>query len=382
MKRQKKELGRDQLRTWVEIDRKAIKNNFKIFRSLIPKGTLLCSAVKSNAYGHGLVEFSKEALKAGVDVLAVDSVIEGIRLREAGVKAPMFILGYTLPTMVKEAVKHDIEITIAGIEALKAVASLKLSKKIRVHLKIDSGMSRQGFFFEGLDDVLDIFDQTKHLKLVGIYTHMADAKNPAFPKNTYAQTRAFDRCVEHIRERGYNPLVHAAASSTTMLFPEAHYDMVRIGISSYGQWPSKETQAYAQDFIDLKPVMTWKTILADVKYIPKGAGISYGFTERVSKKTKIGILPIGYWHGYRRNLSSIGHVLINSKRARVLGLITMDITIVDLTNVPNPKVGDEVVLIGKQGKEEVTADELGYLLNTVNYEVVTQINPKIKRIVV
>jgi len=376
----KTHLKPNQLRTWVEIDRAAVKHNLKLFRSLIPRGTLMCAVVKSNAYGHGLAEFACEAQKAGADMLAVDSVIEGIRLREHGIKARIFVLGYTLPAMLREAAQHDIEVTIAGMTALKEAVRQSSSKKIKIHLKIDTGMSRQGFFDHELEEALDLCVGVKHIEIVAIYTHYANAKNPAFPRDTYEQMHVFDCAVRYIRERGYDPLVHAAATSTTILFPEEHRDMVRIGIGSYGLWPSKETRAYATDCIDLKPVLTWKAVLADVKDIPKGAGISYGFTERVKKKTRIGIIPVGYWHGYPRVLSSVGHVLVNGKRARILGVVTMDSIIVDLSQAKNARTGDEVVLLGRQGKEEVCADEWAYLADTINYEIVTRINPKIKRL--
>ena len=367
------ELKKDQLRTWIEIDKKAIAHNYKLFRSIIPRKTLLCGVVKSNAYGHGLVEFAKSA-ERHVDVFAVDSIIEGIRLREEGIKKPIFVLGYILPSMFSEAVKYDIAVTVASMDALKE--AVKLKKKLEVHIKIDSGMSRQGFFQKDMEEVCEVFKKNKQLIFKGIYTHFADAKNPSFPQNTYRQKEEFDRAVKIARE-DFDPIVHCAASSTSILFPEMHEDMVRIGISSYGLWPAKEVEAYAKDFFPLKLVMRWKTILADVKEIPKGAGISYGYTERVNKKTKIGILPVGYWHGYARNLSSVGHVVIGGKRARVLGRVTMDIVIVDLSKHKTVKMGDEVVLLG----EEITSDELAYLVDTVNYEVVTRINPKIKRII-
>ena len=368
-------LKKDQLRTWIEIDKKAVAHNYKLFKSLVPKNTLVCGVVKSNAYGHGLTEFSKIANRH-VDMFSVDSAIEGIRLRESGILKPIFVLGYTLPSLLTEVVKNDIDITIAGKKALEE--AVKIKKKLNIHLKIDTGMSRQGFFVKDLKEVLEMFKKNKHLNLKGMYTHFADAKNPAFPDSTYAQMSNFKRAINIVHKNGFDPIIHCAATSSIILFPETHFDMVRIGIGSYGLWPDEKVKAYASDFLDLKPVLKWKTILADTKEIPKGAGVSYGLTEIVKKKTKIGILPIGYWHGYDRGLSSIGYVLINGKKAKVLGRVTMDIVIIDLSKVKNAKEGDEVVLLG--GK--ISADYIADLLNTINYEVVTRINPKIRRVAI
>lgn len=373
--KKKVNLAQNQLRTWVEIDKSAIAHNYKMFKSLVPKDTRICSVVKSNAYGHGLIEFSK-AVGRYADVYAVDSVIEGIRLRESGITKPIFVLGYTLPTVFPLAVQHNIEVTISGWDALKE--AVKIKKEMQVHLKIDTGMSRQGFFLKDVEEVLKVFKKNKHLKLIGLYTHFADAKNPSFAEYTYMQLDNFKKAINIVHENGFEPIIHAAATSAMMLFPETHFDMVRVGISSYGLWPDKRVEAYARDFLNVKPVMTWKTVVADIKDIPKGAGVSYNITEKMKKKTKVGILPIGYWHGYDRGLSSIGHVLIRGKKARVIGRVTMDMIIVDLSRVKQAKEGDEVILLGG----EISADYLAGLLDTINYEVVTRINPKIKRVAI
>lgn len=368
-------LAKNQLRTWVEIDRSAIAHNYKMFKYLVPKGTRICSVVKSNAYGHGLVEFSK-AVGRYADVYAVDSVIEGIRLREDGIKKPIFVLGYTLPTTLSLAAQFDIQVTLAGWHALEEAE--KSGKNIHVHLKIDTGMSRQGFFLKDLEKVISVFEKSKYLKLVGVYTHFADAKNPAFAEYTHMQLKTFRKAVDMIHNRGFKPIIHAAATSATILFPETHFDMVRVGIGSYGLWPDKRVEAYASDFLKLKPVLTWKAVLADIKEIPKGMGVSYNLTEKVTKKTKIGIVPVGYWHGYDRGLSSIGHVMVRGKRAKVLGRVTMDMIIIDLSRIKEAKEGDEVILLGG----EISAGYLADLLDTINYEVVTRINPKIKRVAI
>ncbi|TSC61046.1 MAG: alanine racemase, partial [Parcubacteria group bacterium Gr01-1014_107] len=211
------------------------------------------------------------------------------------------------------------------------------------------------------------------------FTHFAAAKNPSFPKYTFGQIELFKKWIEAFKKNGYKPIAHAAASSGTLIFPESHFDMVRIGISLYGLWPSPEVESFCKDKYQLKPILSWKTIISEVKTLKKGSKVGYDLTETLSRESKVAVCPLGYWHGFPRILSSIGSVLIRGKRARVLGRISMDMISVDVTGIVDAKVGDEVVVLGKQGKEEVSADDLAYLSGTSNYEVITRINPLIKR---
>jgi len=323
----------------------------------------------------------REALSAGAERIGVDSLVEGIRLREAGVEVPIFVLGYTLPTMMPKAAEHDIALTISSFEALEAALKTTTTKPLAIHIKIDTGMHRQGFFPEQIEQVIEKLKEGKgKLTLEGVYTHFADAKNPSFPQNTRTQQKRFEGAVEKVKAAGFKPIVHAANTATTIVYPDAHYDMVRTGIGMYGIWPSKETRGYAEDTLTLTPAMRWKSILSEVKTVPAGGCFSYGFTECVDTDTTVGVVPVGYWHGFYRRLSSIAHVLINGAPAKVLGLISMDITIVDLSQVPDPTVGDEVQLIGPEPETHPTT--IADLLGTTDYEVVTRVNPKIKRIVV
>lgn len=372
------------MRTWVEINTKELKNNYKIFRSIIPKTTKLCAVVKSNAYGHGLVEFSKEMERLGADFLAVDSVTEGLKLRKEQVKLPIFVLGYTLPELFPYARDNNISITISNFDSLLELEKLSPKKtKLKVHIKVDTGMHRQGFF---LSDVQKLFSTLKRIEkkveVEGLYTHFAQAKNPAFPQYTESQKKTFDLWIRLFEERGYTPIKHAAATGGTMLFPDTHLDMVRIGIGMYGLWPSKEVKASKSTVHDLVPILTWKAVIGEIKIVEAGSGVGYDLTERFTKKTKVAICPVGYWHGYPRTLSSVGHVLVANKRAKILGRVSMDMIAIDVTHIPALKVGDEIILLGrsKDGKEEISAEEVGYMADTVNYEIVTRINPLTRRI--
>lgn len=370
------------LRTWIEINKGAVKNNHSTFRKLINPGCFLMSVVKSNAYGHGLVDFSRIVEKLGVDWLGVDSITEGESLRKAGIKIPILVLGYTLPFKIKNAIENNISLTISDFETLKNLKKIK-GGKLKIHLKIDTGMHRQGFFVSEIPEVIKVLKSCPAVVLEGVFTHFSSAKNPAFPAVTNKQIEEFKKAVEIIEGAGFKDFIkHVAATAGVIIFPQSHFDMVRVGIGMYGIWPAKETYEAFKNKIKLEPVLSWKTIVGPVKSLPKGSRVSYDLTEELNRDSKIAILPVGYWHGFPRALSSIGRVLIKGKEAKVLGRVTMDMIIVDITGIKDVKMGDEVVLIGKSGKAEISADTLAYLTDGSSYEIVTRLNPLMKRFVV
>ncbi len=366
------------LRTWLEIDKKAIRNNYSVFQKIIKPETKLMAIVKSNAYGNELIGFSKVLDELGVDSFGVDSITEGLALREAGIMKPILVLGYTIHENISIASEKDISITLSSFDALSLLVQEKIP--IKVHVKIDSGMHRQGFFPKDAKKLADILLKQKHITVEGIYTHFANAKNPSFSGDTDKQVEEFKQATDFFEKAGFHFIKHASATSGTMLFPKYHFDMVRIGIGLSGLWPAKEVERVLEKHISLSPVLTWKTIIAEVKTIQKGDRVGYNFTETFSKDTKIAICPIGYWHGFPRALSSVGQILVSGKRARVLGRVSMDMITVDINDIKDVKIGDEVILIGKQGKEEITADEFAAYVDTSSYEIVTRINPKIQRV--
>ncbi|TSC67067.1 MAG: alanine racemase [Parcubacteria group bacterium Gr01-1014_73] len=367
--------ARNGLRTWIEVDCLAIEKNYKLFRSLIVPKTKLLAVVKSNAYGHGLVDFTKELERLGVDWFGVDSIVEGLALRREGIKTPILVLGYTLPDKFKEAAAHNISLTVSSFETLKVLQKSHFSKPLKIHIKVDTGMHRQGFLLKDLPKVLK-----SKVKPEGLYTHFAMAKNPAFPEYTKKQIAEFEKWRTAFKKIGLSPVCHAAATAGTMIFPEAHFDMVRIGIGLYGLWPAKEIELYFASRLTLTPVLSWKTIISEIKKLPKGAKIGYDCVETLQKDSRVAICPIGYWHGYPRALSGIGFVLIHGRRAKILGRVSMDMIAVDVSDITAAKVSDEVVLIGPQEKEKITVNELANLSDTSHYEFVTRLNPLIKRI--
>jgi alanine racemase len=368
------------LRTWIEIDKAAALNNFKSFRKHLPKKVKIMSVVKSNAYGHSLLDFSKITVEAGADWLAVDSIVEALALRREKIKKPILVLGYTLPEMFKEAVKNDISLTFSNFDYFSHLKNIS-DKKLKVHLKVDTGMHRHGFLKNDIKEVISLLNKNK-IELEGMYTHFAMAKNPAFPTYTQNQINLFKLWQTEIFKAGFTPLCHTSATGGSLLFSEGHFDMARIGIGLYGLWPSKETEHYSKSHLSLKPVLTWKTIVAEIKTLEAGEKIGYDLTEKLRKKTKVAILPIGYWHGYPRALSGVGYVKIKNKWCKVLGRVCMDIIMVDVSVISNLKIGDEVEIIGNNPKMPNSVENLADLSGNSTYELITRLNPLIKRIII
>jgi alanine racemase len=401
------------LRTWLEIDRKAIKNNFETFRRLLPKAVKFLAVVKSNAYGHNLFEFAKEIERLGADFLGVDSITEASALRREGIKTPILILGYTLPEKLSEAIEKDISVAVSSFETLGEIKKLFLSSqrrlgsrnqksldstlqwndrgermagKLKIHIKVDTGMSRHGFSWEDAEKVIRELKSLKDKIIVeGLFTHFASAKNPAFPQFTKKQIEEYKKWVEIFDKNSFKPIKHASATSGAILFREADFDMVRIGIGLYGIWPSSEARAFAEGNIKLFPALSWKAVIAEIKTLKAGSRVGYDCTETVAKNTKIAVIPVGYWHGLPRALSGIGRVLVGGIKCKILGRVCMDIIMLDVSGVKNTKVGDVVTIIGKDpgragGKEEISADDISGLLDASTYELLTRINPLIKRV--
>jgi alanine racemase len=227
-----------------------------------------------------------------------------------------------------------------------------------------------------------LHDHKNTFDIEGLYTHFASAKDPERPEDTKEQSNVFEEWIGAFKKSGISPIVHAAATGATILFPETHYDMVRIGIGFHGLWPSAEVQAYYQKNFNLIPSLSWKTIISEIKTVKEGERIGYDFTHTVRRETILAVCPIGYWHGYFRSLSGVGLVLINGIRCDVVGRVSMDMVVIDITDVPKTAIGDEVVLIGASGDDYISAHDIANLAGVSTYEFVTRINPLIKKIII
>ncbi len=374
------------LRTWIEVDSAAVRKNYETFRSLVSPACKIMAVVKSNAYGHSLIDFSKTVSELGADWLGVDSVVEGLALRREGITTPILILGLTLPDMLSQAAEHDLSITVshfAYFDWVKKISRTVLdTKKLKVHVKVDTGMHRQGFVAAQKDELMRALHAAGDaLEVQGLYTHFAAAKDPATLDYTESQIEGFAAWKKVFKAEGFSPLVHASATAGAILFPDSQYDMVRLGAGLFGLWPSSKVRDSFEKKLSLTPALSWKTILGEIKHLPKKACIGYDCTEELSRDSVIAICPVGYWHGFPRSLSGTGVVLVGGVRCKVLGRVSMDMMIIDITDVPSPMLLDEVVIIGKSEGEEITSYEFADRLpGASHYEAVTRINPLIKRI--
>ncbi len=363
---------------WVEINLKAIGENIKVLKTLIGSKTMFMAVVKADGYGHGAVKVAQVALESGVHRLGVALVEEGLELRKAGIKALIHILSEIPPSAGEIAVKYDLIPTICSREIAEELSSKarEADKKVKVHVKVDTGMNRLGLFPHQIPQFLEFLKTLPYLEVEGIFTHFAMA-DQVQNEYTKLQLERFMNLLSDLRKRGFNiPIKHAANSAATILFPETHLDMVRVGIAMYGLHPSPATRGK----INLAPALQFKALVSLVKPLSAGEGVSYGLTYRAKKKTTLAVLPLGYGDGYTRLLSNKSHVLIKGRRAPVVGNICMDQLMVDVRHIPVVRPGIEATLIGEQGGDQISADELANILETINYEIVCMIGKRVPRI--
>jgi alanine racemase len=377
---------------WIEINKKALAHNIKIIRKLVGEDTIVAPAVKSNAYGHGLAEVSKEILKAGADWLSVNSIDEAAILRLNKIKAPIMVLGYIPQDELAGVIKLNVKPLIYSLEVAKKLNDLATShptspkglrgaRKVKCHIKVDTGMGRQGVLAGDAIDFIKEVQKLENLEIEGLATHYASSDEPEAPQVFKKQRERFMALVENLGKADiFIPYIHSANSAVVLLHGNRLGNLVRPGKSIYGNYPSKSVgRICVKKGLILKPALTFKTKVAHVKVVPKGTSISYGSTFTTKKKTTIAVLPVGYYDGYDRKLSNTGEVLIKGKRCKILGRVCMNICMADITKIKNVRVEDEVVLIGKQGKEQITVEEVADKVGTINYEVVTRLRESIPR---
>lgn len=367
---------------WAEIDLNAIEYNIATIKSLLGKKTKLTAVIKADAYGHGSVQIAHSAVNGGADILAVSALDEALELRQAQILAPIFILGYSEPSYAPYIVAYDISQTVYNFDMAKALsdAAVKQNKLAHIHIKIDTGMGRIGFLpnQNSYDEIIKILS-LPNLHFEGLFTHFscADEKETFYTKQ---QFETFIQFAKKLQTLGYCPeYLHTANSAATLRFPEYHLDLVRAGIILYGIFPSKNS---IREDLMLKPAMSVKTTISNIKSLPKGNAISYGGNYVTSKDTKIATISIGYADGYPRKLSNQANVIIRNQLAPVIGNICMDQCMVDVSNIDEIEIGDEVVVFGKQGNEYISVEEIAHYLDTISYEVLCDIGRRLPRIYV
>ncbi|HHU70294.1 MAG TPA: alanine racemase [Thermoanaerobacterales bacterium] len=366
--------------TWAEVHLDNIAHNVREIRRITDKKAQVLAVVKAEGYGHGAVQIAKTALKNGADRLAVAIMEEGLKLRGAGIKEPILILGYTPKSQLKTAIMHNIALTVYTLEGAEAVskAAQEAGIKAKIHIKLDTGMGRLGFLptEKSISDIMKIF-KLPNIDIEGIFTHFAtaDSKNKTY---TMQQFERYMWVCSRLEEENIRlPLRHTANSAAIIDLPETHLDMVRAGLIIYGMYPSDEVE---KTKISLKPAMALKTVISHIKELPPGYSVSYGAAFTTTRDTVIATIPIGYADGYSRLLANKGEVLVRGQRSPLVGRICMDQCMIDVTHVNGVSVGDEVVLFGKQGADAILADDIAKILGTINYEVVCMVGKRVPRI--
>lgn len=378
-------------RSWVEVSRAALQENVRALRTIAGPDRVLCAVVKANAYGHGIREVAGVLARDRAFVrgwFGVDNLGEALALRDLRVRQPVLVLGYIPVSDARAAVRADVRVTVATSETVRALAraASSLRRTVAVHVKVETGTQRQGIAPRDLPAFVRLIERSRGLTLEGISTHLADVEDTGPDGFASVQIERFKRMADAAEQgAGHRLLRHTSASAAALLLPNARFDLVRPGIALYGLWPSdrvRDVMARRDRALQLHPVLTWKTMVGPMHWVPKGAPVGYGCTERVRRRTRIAVLPVGYWDGYDRKLSSAGAALVRGKRCAVIGRVCMNMVMVDVTDVPRARLEDEAVLIGRQGRAEVAAEELAGKIGTINYEVVTRINPMLPRRIV
>jgi len=355
----------------IELSKNALLFNYNFYKKQHPE-SLICPVLKSNAYGHGLIEIAKMLDPMKPVYFVVDSFYEALELRKAGIKTQCLIIGYTHPENFKHMSFKNVAITVMDNESVEALGALK--KGIKVHLKIDSGMHRQGVPYEKALEVLRNIKKYKKLQLEGICTHLADADNPQDDKFTKIQVKNFKKVIKDAQKQGFKfKYKHISATAGAGRIFDKEFNMIRLGLGLYGSSPFTDR---------LKPVMTFKSTLIAVKEIKKGDCVSYGCTFTADKNMKIGVIPAGYYEGIDRELSSKGFVYYKNKACKILGRVCMNLTMIDLTGVKNTHKLDSVEVIGDNPKNKNSAAWMAKTADTIPYVIWTHVAPTIRRIIV
>ncbi|MBW1838108.1 MAG: alanine racemase [Deltaproteobacteria bacterium] len=364
------------LKTWAEIDLAALRSNIRHLRKKIPPDIGIMAVVKCNAYGHGAVEVSKEAIALGVEALGISSLFEGIELREEFPEIPIVVLSAGTSGQSDEFLQHDLSTVVCSWETVNSLAETaeKRGTRAKVHIKIDTGMGRIGVWHARADEFIRKVYQNPNIMVEGVCSHFAtsDEEDLSF---SLKQLEWFSTLLKKINDLPI-PFKHISNTAGIFNLPHSYFNMVRPGASIYGVQPTE----FILDFDQIKPVLSLKTKIAFIKKIPPGRTLSYGRTYRTRNEMTVATLPVGYGDGYPRFLSNKGHVLIRGQKAGILGTVTMDQIMVDISCIPNVHVDDVAVLIGKQGKDKITAADIARLGGTIPYDIFTSINKRVQRV--
>ncbi len=369
----------------ITINLKTVANNIKVIKSRLKEGVEFVAVVKANAYGHGIIEIAQHALKNGADSLAVFSAEEAFLLREAGIKSSILMLGSIDEENIKKVIKKEIIITVFSLKLAQKISSIaeESGQDAHIDIKLDTGMNRYGFSAEELIKTYSQILNLSRIKIRGLHSHLADASDKKF---TQAQIDSLNKVISGLRSRNITiPEIHLAATEGTLRYPEAQFDAVRIGIGLYGYYDYKTAEddlkpplSLTSQIIKIEPVLSLSTKIAQLKNISIGDSVSYKRTFTAKEDMQIAVIPIGYADGIPRALSNIGEVLVKGKRAKIIGRICMNATVIDVTEI-ECREGDEVVLIGRSGDDKISANDIAELINTNPHEILTGLSKDLPR---
>lgn len=372
-------IDRSQPVTWVEVDLSAIRHNIREVKR-ITKGLPLMPVIKANAYGHGLVPVAKACENIGVEYLAVVSCEEALELRRAGITLPILVLAYVgvfLPKhLVVDAIKQNVEFAVFDIETAHFLSSMatRVKKKVRIHMKVDTGTTRMGMYPREFIGMYEKIQALKNVQVVGVFTHFAQAEETLVAPTT-KQVNSLRKIQKELTKKEKSKILfHAACSAALMKHKNAFFDMGRLGISLYGLWPDPAVLAAMKGQVALKPALMWKTKVIQVKRVKKGTKVGYGGTYTAPRDIIIAVIAVGYADGFDRKLSNKGTVLVNGQKAPIRGRICMNVSMVEVTGIERVHPGTKVTLIGSDGGNVVSADDMAKICGTINYETVTRIN--------
>ncbi len=363
---------------WIEIDLDAVRHNFRSIRKKVGNSIKILAIVKADAYGHGAVEVSKTLLKNGVDMLGIADPEEGIELRENNINVPTLLLNPILPEQTEEVLRHSLGITVYNLNDAKKISEIakKSHCSTKVHIEVDTGMGGTGVHPDKTLSLIKSLLLIENLTIEGIFTHFhsCDEKDKSF---AHEQTKIFKKTLKLLKEEKIHiPLIHAANSAAILDMPDSYFNMVRPGLILYGMLPS----SYVSKSIDLKPVMSLKTRIINLKHLDSGSTVSYGRTFKTSRPATVATIPVGYKDGFSRYFSNLGKVLVNGKLTPIIGRVCMDRCFIDVTNVPNVNIGSEVVLYGKQKNGTISIESSAELIDTIPYEIACNIGRKVPKI--
>ncbi len=370
--------------SYLEISKDNLIHNIKQFRGLLKDKTKIVAVIKANAYGHGDRDVAK-ILSSYVDYFQVDSIEEAERVRNVS-KKPILIFGFLNEDGVKRAIKINAILSafdLIHLLKINRIASV-LKKKVKIHLAVDSYLGREGIMPSQVENIIKEIENLNNIILDGVYSHFANIEDTMNSTHANRQIDTYHKCVEIFKANGYKDIhTHISATSGILVYEKGDnlHSIVRLGIGLYGMWPSEHIEYLNKKKIILKPVLKWVTHVAQVKIIPANYPIGYGLTYITKKATKIAIIPQGYADGLTRSMSNNGAFLIKGKKVKILGRVAMNMTVVDVSHIKDVKEGDEVVIIGLQGKARITAEEVAKHMGTINYEVTTKISALLPRVI-